>query len=112
MDHIRLAVSCEDPDNVVAEITRAMNLEFEARDSDFWGPYWLTEFPSGSLRVFLNSDPLYIPITDPPEDKWFEARFPDHAVLVDVDVERNERLCEEVPRLIQTAFPGSQIVDG
>lgn len=107
MDHIRLVVSCDDPIVVAAEITRATNLEFEPRESTFWGPYWI-DLAKGSLRVFLNRDPLFNSTTDPPEDKWFQAQFPDHAVLVDVD---DESLCAQVSNILLTAFPGSQIVD-
>ncbi len=83
LQEIRVAVASDDVQTVMARLAAALGVEFESRDSEYWGDYWI-EVRNSRLRVFWNRDPLYVAGVDPLEDRFFEESFSDHAVLVDV----------------------------
>jgi hypothetical protein len=105
MDDFRIVVVCDNPEKVVAELSRDLALEFEGRESHYLGAYW-TELPSRTLRILWNRDPLYKPGSDPPKDRYFEPAFPDHEVLVDVE---GSTIGEQITSIVLERFPGSLI---
>jgi hypothetical protein len=103
----RIAVPCQDIATVVAALSAGLGLEFENRESSYWGSYW-SELPKGELRVVANRDPQYAAGRDPADEFYFESRFPEHPILV--DTEGSPELRCRVTALLVSEFPGSVIV--
>jgi hypothetical protein len=110
---IKIAVMCNDPAIVAASLAQLLKVEFEERDSSYWGRYWLyeTKLPVRIIRAYLNQDPLFMH-GDPPEDRYFETAFPRHRVLVGVEgAKGDEPWGRQVADLLRAAYADSQLVD-
>lgn len=107
MREVRIAVSCDDPAVLVGVLAQALNIEFEARDSAYWGEYW-TELPLRSSRVLYNKDPMHVAGKDPPSEFYFEADFSSHRTLV--DFEDFDAFGHHVVATIMRQFADSRIV--
>jgi hypothetical protein len=107
MEHTRLAVNGSEPKLVAEYLGGMLNLEFQARDSAYWGDYWLAK-REGEVRIFFNQDPMHLRDSDPPHEHFVEADFPTHHTLIDID--GNEELARRVTELILLQFPGSAVV--
>ena len=110
LQEMRVAVAYDDAEVVLAKLNAALGIEFESRSSEYWGDYWI-DVRHSKLRIFWNRDPLYVAGVDPPEDRFFEARFPNHAVSVDV-YESNRESCLQIATLLSDSFPGSATASG
>lgn len=109
MKYPRFAVPCGDPLAVANLLSVSLGLEFEGRESAYWGVYW-SDLPEYSIRVFANQDPMHLVGEDPPDEYYFEAGFRGFRTLVDVD--GNESLSVRVGNVLVAAFPETQIIPG
>ena len=109
MTDIRIAVACDDPAEVALALKRDLMVEFEVRESSFWGSYW-TDLPRRHIRVFFNEDPMHIAGSDPPDEVYFEATVPNHRTLV--DIQNDEVVGNHVAAILSARFPESRIIVG
>lgn len=79
-----IAVASDCLEDVVNVISAAFQMEFESRDSSYWGDYWLARSPA-EVQIYLNRDPLHDSENDPPEEFYFEPEYRDCGVLVITD---------------------------
>ena len=107
MRDLRIALRCDDPSIVASMLGQALGIEFETRDSQYWGTYW-TDVPKRSIRVFANEDPMHRHSEDSPSEFYFESTFPKHRTLI--DIECDERLADTVAQLLATQYPDFEIV--
>ena len=83
------AVSAKDLEAGNILLSDILSLEFVGHNSHFFGDYDLAELPNGtgSIKLQPNQDPEFAEGVDPPEERFMEHQFPDHALLLYVDVE-------------------------
>jgi hypothetical protein len=110
MKETRFAVAASEPSQVVDCLRNGLGVDFQARESSYWGEYWLAEWLC-DLQVFRNADPLHDPQTDPPEERFFEPAHACFPVLV------NARQCSAADAsvlegLLCSDFPGTGRVVG
>ena len=90
----------------VALAIASLGLSFTPHDSSYWGPYLLHQGPGKEeVKLYLNSDPMFDPQSDPPEERFFKVMHKQHGVLIDATLGhvKHASLLDS----LQRAFPGS-----
>jgi hypothetical protein len=88
VEHLTHLYGCGDADlDAIASRLRALlSLLLEARDSSYWGAYYCDKSRRFTeLRLYANFDPMFLPGSDPPEERWFEPEDRDCATLLYLD---------------------------
>ena len=74
-------------ESLVQELETLTNLKLEARDSSYWGDYWIYRNDNRELRVYLNQDPMHDPASDPKDEFYFDSKNKDCGTLLSLDGE-------------------------
>jgi hypothetical protein len=102
MDELHLetyGLTATSADAVADRLGAAMRMPVERHHSVYYGDYSLCRASGrGSVRVFLNRDPMYNPNQSSPEERFLRPDFPADWMLVEAYLARDElaRLREAV----------------
>jgi hypothetical protein len=64
-------------EEVTDSLSKLLNLQFQGRESSFWGDYWLAEYNTTKIKVLSQPDYRV--------DEIMEEDFEDYQVLIYVD---------------------------
>jgi len=103
----KFAVHAADVDVVASHLQPVIGTPFERRDSSFSGSYDLFKVGAdGQVKIVYNWDPVFRD-GDPPEERFFEHAFRDHAVLVFAYLPDDDLLAR-LRQSLTDGFPGTQ----
>ena len=102
-------IPADEIDAVADRLAGDLTIDFEGRESGFWGEYRLHD-AGGVFEVWIyhNEDPLYDPLSDPPEERYFEPEYRNLRVLLSSCLAGDE--LDRLRGALLAAFPGTVLI--
>jgi len=105
----RYGIPADDIDAVADRLGRDLALDFERRESSFWGDYCLHDAGGVfEIPIYYNDDPQHDPLSGPPHDQYFEPDYRKLRILMDACLGRNQ--LDDLREALVAAFPGAVLI--
>jgi hypothetical protein len=109
LHEVLFGVRASDADGVAEQLGDVLDLRFEKHRSLYWGDYCLYRAAArGEIRVYRNHDPMHRLGSAPPEERFFEPRFPDCGVLVYAYLATDEQV--RLQEGLRVIFPDAVLI--